>query len=284
MLEYTIEFLAQNGVEELFVLCVWHAEIIQAYVNNSKWATNTTISVQCINFPSSQCAGDALRDLYLLDLIHSDPFILISGDVISNMDLKRAIAFHKEKRKADIDATMTIVLKPVQRGAGAKPITDDLVVAQDRSTGQLLLFEDAYKKSSVGIPLEILKEHPGMVIRTDLLDCHVDICSSDFISQFSDNFDYKDIRRDFIKSEVATYELGRHIYGYILQVSNHIFIYFPSTLILSIFLFKQFLSGSFIFISFIAISLTLFLRYLCSMNTPPEYRTPAHTTQYAETL
>ena len=25
MLEYTIEFLAQNGVEELFVFCVWNA-------------------------------------------------------------------------------------------------------------------------------------------------------------------------------------------------------------------------------------------------------------------
>jgi len=29
------------------------------------------------------------------------PFILISGDVISNMDLKKAIQYHKDKRAVD---------------------------------------------------------------------------------------------------------------------------------------------------------------------------------------
>lgn len=89
MLEYTIEFLAQNGVEELFMVCVWHADFIQRYVNNSKWPS--TITVRCINSASCLSAGDALRELDSLGLIRSDPFILISGDVISNMDLKKAI-------------------------------------------------------------------------------------------------------------------------------------------------------------------------------------------------
>lgn len=89
MLEYTIEFLAQNGVEELFMVCVWHADIIQRYVNGSKWPS--TITVRCINSASCLSAGDALRELDSLGLIRSDPFILISGDVISNMDLKKAI-------------------------------------------------------------------------------------------------------------------------------------------------------------------------------------------------
>lgn len=45
--------------------------------------------------------------------MRSDPFVLISGDVISNMDLKRAIAFHKEKRKEDPSCVMTMVMKRV---------------------------------------------------------------------------------------------------------------------------------------------------------------------------
>ena len=35
--------------------------------------------------------------------------------------------------------------------------------------------------------------------------------------QFSDNFDYQNIRRDFIRNEVVNWELGMHIYGYLIQ-------------------------------------------------------------------
>lgn len=216
MLDYTIEFLAQNGVEELFLLCVWHAALVQMYVSSKQWPS--TITVRCISSVSCLSAGDALRELDSLGLIRSDPFILISGDVISNMDLKKAIAFHKEKRKEDNNAIMTVVLKPVQKGAGAKPVVDDLVVAMNRNTSQLLLFEDSYKKTKVSIPLEILADHScGLSFRTDLLDCHVDICSPELMLQFSDNFDYQDIRKDFISNEVVNWELGMHVYSYVLK-------------------------------------------------------------------
>ena len=46
-----------------------------------------------------------------------------------------------------------------------------------------------------------MTDHLGLVLRTDLLDCHVDICSPELMVQFSDNFDYQDIRRDFIQNE-----------------------------------------------------------------------------------
>ena len=52
---------------------------------------------------------------------------MISGDVISNMDLKKAILSHKERRKTDNDAIMTVVLKEVKKTAGVKPVLDDLV-------------------------------------------------------------------------------------------------------------------------------------------------------------
>ena len=32
MIEYTVEFLAQNGVEEIYLVCVWHSNLIQDYV------------------------------------------------------------------------------------------------------------------------------------------------------------------------------------------------------------------------------------------------------------
>lgn len=172
------------------MFCVWHAEMLQNYLQNSKWST--ALSVRCITSTACLSAGDALRELDAMGVIRSDPFILISGDVISNMDLKKAIAFHKEKRKEDNNCIMTVVLKQVQKSTGAKPVLTDLVVGLDRMTSQMLLFEDNYKKSNVKIPLQIMSEHPGgLNFRTDLLDCHVDICSPELMLQFSDNFDYQ---------------------------------------------------------------------------------------------
>ena len=135
-----------------------------------------------------------------MGVIRSDPFILISGDVISNMDLKKAIAYHKEKRKADYNAILTVVLKEVQPCAGAKALLEDLVVGMDRQTSQLLLFEDHFRKGSVNIPAEILQEHQGLTFHTNLLDCQVDICSPELMLQFSDNFDYQVTYHAFLQN------------------------------------------------------------------------------------
>jgi translation initiation factor eIF-2B subunit epsilon len=163
--------------------------MLEEYISKSKWTS--AITIRCITSTTCLSAGDALRELDSMGVIRSDPFILISGDVISNMDLKKAIAYHKEKRKADYNAILTVVLKEVQPLTGAKSLLEDLIVGIDRSTSQLLLFEDSFKKDSASIPVEILMEHPGLNIRTDLLDCHVDICSPELMLQFSDNFDYQ---------------------------------------------------------------------------------------------
>lgn len=123
--------------------------------------------------------------------MRSDPFILISGDVISNVNLKKAIAFHKEKRKEDINNIMTVVLKKVQKNAGAKPLVDDLVVGMNRKSSQIVLFDDTITDSNISIPLEILDNATELAINTDFLDCNVDICSPELMLQFSDNFDYQ---------------------------------------------------------------------------------------------
>ena len=174
---------------KIIVFCVWHAEMLQSYIANSKWPSSVT--VRCITSASCLSAGDALREIDSIGIIRSDPFILISGDVISNMDLKKAMKAHTDKRKVDSNAIMTVVLKHVQRAAGIKPVMDDLVVGMDRNTSQLLLFEDSIRKNEITIPLEIMSDHNGLTIRSDLLDCHIDICSPELLLQFSDNFDYQ---------------------------------------------------------------------------------------------
>lgn len=180
------------------------AEMIEAYIQNLKLSSN--LSVVCI--PSANClsSGDALREIDAMGVIRSDPFILISGDVISNMDLKKAITFHTEKRKTDFSAVMTVVLKPIQRRSGLKPIYDDLIVALDKQSSQLILFDDNITKDKVNLPIELLRDHSDLVVRSDLLDCHIDICSPEVLLQFSDNFDYQVVHLLFCVIMHSRYE------------------------------------------------------------------------------
>lgn len=189
---------------------------MEKYVKERRW--NHTVTIRCISSPNCQSAGDALRELDAMNIIRSDPFILISGDVVSNLDLKRAISYHQARRKEDANAILTVVLKQApRRCAPARPILDDLVVGMNRRSGQIVLFEDSFQNPSVSLSTELLADCPDLVLCPNLLDCNVDICSPELILQFSDNFDYQDIRRDFIQNEVCNYSLGKHIYGYVLQ-------------------------------------------------------------------
>jgi translation initiation factor eIF-2B subunit epsilon len=154
-------------------------------------------------------------------VIRSDPFILISGDVVSNLDLKKAIAYHKQKRKEDSNCVMTLVMKPLSNNttstSSIRPVVDDLVVGVDSNTQQLLLFEDALTNPTLSLPQGLLEENTiDLSIYTNLLDCQVDICSPELILQFSDNFDYQDVRRDFLRNESTNVALGKHLYVYML--------------------------------------------------------------------
>jgi translation initiation factor eIF-2B subunit epsilon len=217
MLDYTIEFLAQNGVEEIIVYCVWYGNLIEDYIARSKWSS--IVAIRCVCQPSCGSAGDALRELDSLNIVRSDPFILISGDVISNMNLKKAIDYHKLKRKQDPNNIMTCVLKKIQKFTPSKSLLDDLMIGLNPNSSQILFFEDSIAKNELNLSLEFLTNigSSEILFHNDLLDCNIDICSQELLLQFSDNFDYQDIRQDFIRNEVSNFSLGKHLYAYILS-------------------------------------------------------------------
>lgn len=53
-------------------------------------------------------AGEALREIDVKDMIKSD-FVLVSGDVVSNMDLGSALRMHRGRREKNKNALMTMV-------------------------------------------------------------------------------------------------------------------------------------------------------------------------------
>ncbi len=68
-------------------------------------------SVQLIVSQELRSMGDALRDLDSKQLIQSD-FILMSGDVISNLNLVPILEEHRNRKLSDKNSIMTLILKP----------------------------------------------------------------------------------------------------------------------------------------------------------------------------
>ena len=50
----------------------------------------------------------------------------------------------------------------------------------------------------------------------DLVDCGVDVCSPEVLWRYSENFDYQELRRDFVANEVANVELGQKVFARVL--------------------------------------------------------------------
>ena len=54
--------------------------------------------------------GDAMRDIYTRGIITSD-FVLVMGDLVSNVKIDEVVRVHKERRRSNKDAIMTMVVK-----------------------------------------------------------------------------------------------------------------------------------------------------------------------------
>mmetsp|Transcript_14237 Transcript_14237/g.29892 ORF Transcript_14237/g.29892 Transcript_14237/m.29892 type:complete len:248 (-) Transcript_14237:203-946(-) len=149
LLHHTIDFLAGAGVEELFILCSSGADALEEYIqiyvggstnNNAssspddnynnflrreslapgaaaaglhKTIWSSKLSITLLRDAGCTNAGDALRDLDRRNVIKSDPFILIQGDVVTNVDITGVLKEHAERRKKDSAAIMTVLLQEV---------------------------------------------------------------------------------------------------------------------------------------------------------------------------
>lgn len=193
LLDYTMDFCAGAGVEELIVVCV--QEEVEEHVHQWQQNISGALQVTVVRDPSLTNAGDALRELDKRNLVQSDPFLLLRGDVVTNVDLKAALKEHKERHKADSSAIMTLLFKPVSSWnvsedaekpkatfSTLRASTEDLVVGIDTSTTvpgkapRIFVYDDRPNEASVALPCSFLTACPTIDFRCDLLDCGVDIC------------------------------------------------------------------------------------------------------------
>lgn len=221
LLDWTFESLSLAGVQEIFVICRSHADLVKTAIRESKWSKPSSglKIVPIMTAKETFSPGDAMRDIYTRGLITTD-FVLVNGDLVSNVRIDEVVQVHRERRKTNKDAIMTMVVKE----SGAKHRTrsrgDSAVFVLDAESSECLHYEPVTgypPKTHVGIPREIFAEHPEVEIRNDLIDCSIDVCSVEVPSLFQDNFDWLDLRRDFVHGVLTSDLLMKNIHCYVVK-------------------------------------------------------------------
>ena len=218
LIDYTVEFLAVSGVDEIFVYCCAHADQLKAHLEKSRWNTPTS-PVRLHTFTAENCSsvGDALRDIDSLALIRSD-FVLVSGDLVANMELREVIEKHKQMRQKDKMTVMTNVYKKANPNHRTRSLEDDVVTATSSLDGRLVFCEKTDPSNNCFfLPGRIFGDIAEVDISYDVLDCHVSVCSPSVPQLFADNFDYQ-TRYHFIRGVIVNEELlGHHIYTHFIS-------------------------------------------------------------------
>lgn len=151
---------------------------------------------------------------------------------MSNMSLTQALKEHKERRRKDNNAVMTMVIKqskasPVTRQSRLG--TEELFMAIDPDTKQLLYYEDKDNlKGTLSLEKTLLADNTSISLHNDKQDCYIDICSPEVLSLFTDNFDYQHLRRHFVKGLLHDDVCMNHAYSYLIstwywQLFNFVF-------------------------------------------------------------
>ncbi|CUS22152.1 LAQU0S04e09384g1_1 [Lachancea quebecensis] len=221
LIEYTLEFLAKAGASEVYLVCASHADQVSAYIETSKWNMPwSPFRVSTIMSLESRSVGDAMRDLDNRGVITGD-FILVSGDLVTNMEFDKALEFHRKKKAEDKDHIVTMCLSKASQFYRTR-CHEPAAFILDKSNNRCLYYQDiplasSKHKTSLAIDPELLEDVDEFTLRNDLIDCHVDICSPLVPAIFQENFDYQYLRRDFVKGVLTSDLLKKSIYAFITE-------------------------------------------------------------------
>lgn len=102
VLEHTIELLKQHGITEIGITLMYHPQIIKDYFGGGKnLGVNITYFIE--ESPLGTAGGIKNAESFL-----DEPFIVISGDSITDLNIAKAVEFHNLKR-----SLATIILSKV---------------------------------------------------------------------------------------------------------------------------------------------------------------------------
>lgn len=196
LLKYTLEFLATAKVDEVIVFCCSKSDELTQFIeqlNNDPRALG--IPVTPIINKDTKSVGEALRGVRQSELIRDD-FILVYGDIVSNIEMGSLVQEHLDRCSKDKSAVMTLLLSKRYGNRHLKVYSKNnepnpsMLVGIDEDTGQILYCEDKMRKS-FNVSKKTFFSSRRVSFYNDLIESGIAICSPELLTLFEDNFDYQ---------------------------------------------------------------------------------------------
>ncbi len=145
VLSYQLDFFIQNNIKKIFILAGYKGDIIDYYIQNNYPNQDIEVIVEPAPLDTAGCL------FYIKEKITTPYLILISGDLIFDIDLTKLCQFHEEKKAV---CTLTV-------HSNSHPLDADLVVYDKtlRSVEDILLRPhpiDLIYSNSVNAAISIL--------------------------------------------------------------------------------------------------------------------------------
>ncbi|QFT89841.1 D-glycero-alpha-D-manno-heptose 1-phosphate guanylyltransferase [Bacillus sp. THAF10] len=189
VMEYSLQLLKAQGIQEIIVTLQYMGERIKNYFGDgSKWGVNITYLEEQTPLGT---AGGVKNAEHLL----KDPFIVISGDALTDFDLMAGVAFHRKKH-----SLFTIFMKEVRK-------TEKFGVMKTDYHGQVTKFIEKPKQHASFSK----KVNTGIYIVDPSIFC---LMKNDIEYDFS-----KDIFPKLIKNEMSLF--GYKASGYWKDIGCH---------------------------------------------------------------
>ncbi|XP_029158181.1 translation initiation factor eIF-2B subunit epsilon-like [Nylanderia fulva] len=218
LFDYMIETLIKSRIQEVFLYCSSHVDLLKKYVKEMDYK-GTTISLIISDGCSS--LGDALRDIDTKGWIRGY-FILIRGNTFVNTDLKTLLNAHCLKVEKDKGAAMTMVLRNFGSTKDSYMNEETSLVVSDKSSNKILYYTKLKnKEKKIKLELNWFLDHNEIELNTCYLDTHIYLCSPSVLPLFADNFDFQTMD-DFIRGVLMNEEiLDSRIYWQQLDVEDY---------------------------------------------------------------
>uniref|UniRef100_A0A182P802 Translation initiation factor eIF2B subunit epsilon n=1 Tax=Anopheles epiroticus TaxID=199890 RepID=A0A182P802_9DIPT len=209
LIEYTLETLSRNGVDEVFVFCSNHIDQVKSYITARQvawWCTwSKGVRVSIIGSPTCRSIGESIRDLDSRNMIRGN-VLLLGVDSITNANLAALFQHHKRQAKVDCGTIMTVAYKDSSRSMRTG---NEVLIAMEPTSRRLLFHQRLAlqeKERTFEMPLELFLTNRDVTVYHGLLDPQIAVCSPAALLLFADNFDYLS-RDDLVRGVLMNEEL-----------------------------------------------------------------------------
>ena len=234
IIELMLDSISSSSIIKDIIICIKKQndkEQLDKYLK--KYHKN--LSIKIIQNSEFQCVGDCLRRIFSEKLISND-FVLIRGLTITNADIDELYNIHLINKSKDKNCLITSVMKKYKNTHLIKTDYDENILIYDDNSKKIYQFDSILQESNTikiyeTINNKKLNANNNYVIRGDLLETGIEICSNEFLNIINENFELKSIR-DSIKNILVNeiyldtfyvHDLGKDIYcGMIRNIESYL--------------------------------------------------------------